>query len=132
LGEGLAANAQREILEVLLAHPSMFDDVKDKISPANFDVPVLQQIAQAVFQTLGEQPRAALAVVCSAVEDPRIAGLMTTFEHDGSQKGNYTKRLADALAALEQVEEQKNKSTGSGKNLIRDNSKDNRRNIGMI
>jgi len=132
LGEGLSANAQREIIEVLLAHPSMFDDVKDKISPANFDIPALQQIAQAIFQTLGEQPRAALSVMCSAVEDPRIAGIMTTLEHDGSQKGNYTKRLTDALAALEHTEQQRDKTASTKGNSVLDASKENRRNMGMI
>jgi replicative DNA helicase len=132
LGEGLSANAQREILEVLLAHPSMFDDVKDKISPANFDIPALQQIAQAVFQTLSEQPRSALPVICSAVEDTRIAGLMTALEHDGSQKGNYTQRLTDALAAMEQSEKQKNKTTADKGDLTRDITKQDRRNVGMI
>ncbi len=46
LGEGLSANAQREILEVLLAHPSLFDDIKDKISPQNFDVPALERVTR--------------------------------------------------------------------------------------
>jgi DNA primase len=132
LGEGLSANAQREIIEVLLAHPSMFDDVKDKISPANFDIPALQLIAQAIFQTLSEQPRAALSVMCSAVEDTRIAGLMTTLEHDGSEKGNYTKRLADAMDALEQSEKQKNKIAAGKGDSVLDASKENRRNMGMI
>jgi DNA primase len=130
LGEGLAANAQREIIEVLLAHPSMFDDVKDKISPENFDVSVLQHIAQAIFKTLGEQPRASVSVVCSAVEDPRIAGLITSLEHEGSEKGNFTKRINDALTALEQ--QQKNKKAGSKQNSILDASRENRRNVGMI
>ncbi|MGA2678459.1 MAG: DNA primase [Sedimentisphaerales bacterium] len=132
LGEGLSANAQREIIEVLLAHPSMFDDVKDKISPANFDVPALQQIAQAIFQTLGEQPRAALSVICSAVEDTRIAGLMTTLEHDGAKKGNFTKRLADALIALEHTEQQRDKTASAKGDSVLDASKENRRNMGMI
>jgi DNA primase len=132
LGEGLSANAQREILEVLLAHPSMFDDVKDKISSENFDVPVLRQIAQAVFGTLTEQSRAPLSVMCSAIEDTRIAGLMTALEHDGAEKGNFSKRIADAMNALEQVEHQQNKITAGKVNSILDTSKENRRNMGMI
>ena len=84
------------------------------------------------FRRLTEQPRAALPVICSAVEDTRIAGLMTTLEHDGSQKGNYTKRLTDALAAMEHVEKQKNKTTADKGDLILDISKENRRNMGMI
>ncbi len=129
-GVGLSAIAQSEILEVLLAHPSMFDDAKDKISPDDFDVPAFRQVAQAVFTTLAGQPRAALQIICSAVEDPRIAGLMTTLEHEGSNKGNYSKRLIDALAALQQAKNQKNRA--SKEDLIRDISKQDRRNIGLI
>jgi DNA primase len=132
LGEGLSANAQREILEVLLAHPSLFDDIKDKISPQNFDVPALERVAQAVFQTLSQKTRASIQTICSAVEDPRLAGLMTTLEHEGAEKGNFTKRLADALTALEHVEQQKNKIAGNKHDLIRDVVKQDRRNMGMI
>lgn len=132
LGEGLSANAQREILEVLLAHPSLFDDIKDKISPRNFDVPALELVAQAVFRVLSEKTRASIQTICSAVEDPRLAGLMTTLEHDGAEKGNFTKRLADALTALEHVEQQKNKTSGGKHDLICDVSKQNPRNMGMI
>jgi DNA primase len=132
LGEGLSANAQREILEVLLAHPSMFDDIKDKISPQNFDVPALERVAQAVFQTLSEKTRASIQTICSAVEDPQLAGLMTTLEHEGAEKGNFSKRLADALAALEHVEQQKNKPAGSKHDLTCDVAKQDRRNMGMI
>jgi hypothetical protein len=70
--------------------------------------------------------------MCSAVEDPRIAGLMTTLEHDGSQKGNYTKRLTDALAALEHTEQQRDKTASTKGNSVLDASKENRRNMGMI
>ena len=132
LGEGLSANAQREILEVLLAHPSLFDDVKDKISPQNFDVPVLERVAQAVFQTLSEKTRASIQTICSAVEDPQLAGLMTTLEHEGAEKGNFTKRLADALAALEHTEQQRNKTAAGKIDSVLDASKENRRNMGMI
>ena len=132
LGEGLSANAQREILEVLLAHPSMFDDIKDKISPQNFDVPALERVAQAVFGTLSQKTRASIQTICSAVEDPQLAGLMTTLEHEGAEKGNFTKRLADALAALEHVEQRKNKPAGGKHDLICDVAKQDRRNMGMI
>jgi hypothetical protein len=57
---------------------------------------------------------------------------MTTLEHEGAEKGNFTKRLADALAALEHVEQQKNKTAGSKHDLIRDAVKQDRRNMGMI
>jgi hypothetical protein len=57
---------------------------------------------------------------------------MTALEHDGSQKGNYTQRLTDALAAMEQSEKQKNKTTADKGDLTRDITKQDRRNVGMI
>jgi DNA primase len=132
LGEGLSANAQREILEVLLAHPSLFDDIKDKISPQNFDVPALERVAQAVFQTLSKKTRASIQTICSAVEDPQLAGLMTTLEHEGAEKDNFTKRLADALTAMEHVKQQENKITGDQQDLTRCVAKQNPRNMGMV
>jgi hypothetical protein len=57
---------------------------------------------------------------------------MTTLEHEGAGKGNFTKRLADALTALEHVEQQKSKTAGNKHDLICDVSKQNPRNMGMI
>jgi hypothetical protein len=57
---------------------------------------------------------------------------MTTLEHEGAEKGNFTKRLADALTALEQVKQQENKITGDQQDLTRCVAKQDRRNMGMI
>ncbi len=71
---------------MLLAHPSLFADVKEKISPQNFDVPALERVAQAVFRTLSKKTRASIQTICSAVEDPQLAGLITTLEHEVQKK----------------------------------------------
>jgi DNA primase len=102
LGEGLSANAQREILEVLLAQPRFFADVKEKISPQDFDVPALHQIAQAVFRTLPVKPQASVQDICGFVEESNLAGLVIKLEDDSQKKGNFSKRLDDALLALVQ------------------------------
>ena len=44
-GSGFFAVAQRELLEVLLNEPKLFEIVKQKITPNIFDVPILSQIA---------------------------------------------------------------------------------------
>ena len=112
LGEGLSASAQREILEVLLAEPSLFADVEKKLSPQSFDVPALNQIAQAVFQTLSVNPSAATRDICGCIEEPKLAGLILDLEQTGVEKGNFHNRLTDALLVMEQIEQQKNTTLG--------------------
>lgn len=109
LGEGLSANAQREIIEVLLAEPKLFKYIKNEVTPQNFDVPVLQKIAEAVFRTIAANPEATVQETCAAVEEPQIAGLIVNLEDDGVKKGNFKKRLDDALAALKYEQQRVNR-----------------------
>ena len=139
LGEGLSANAQREILEVLLTEPRLFAEVKGKISPQSFDVPVLNQIAKAVFETLCEKPQATVQDICSRIEEPQLAGVIVTLEQAGAQKENFRQRLADSLMIIEQLDckkTKKNINAGDGRNFIRsiceNTTKQDPRNVGMV
>jgi DNA primase len=139
LGEGLSANAQREIIEVMLTEPKLFADVKKSISPEDFDVPAFQLIAEALFHVLAERSDAALQDICGCVEDARLAGLVTDLEHEGAKKGNFRRRLDDALNALEHDRRQKSRQVvkpGDERELIRhvceNTPKQNQRNVGMI
>ncbi|MBN2020125.1 MAG: DNA primase [Sedimentisphaerales bacterium] len=107
LGTGLSANAQREIIEVLLAEPTLFNEVKKTVSPQNFDIPALYAIAEALFRILPEKPGATVQDVCGCVEDARLAGLITELESEGAKKGNFQKRLEGAFSALELDRQQK-------------------------
>ena len=109
LGEGLSATAQREIIEVLLAEPGLFADVREKISPQDFDIPALNKTAQVVFQTLPVKPQASVQDICGFAEESNLAGLIIKLEDDSQKKGNFKKRLDDALQVLLQ-ERQKTKS----------------------
>jgi len=139
LGEGLSANAQREIIEVMLAEPKLFDDVKKLISPKDFDVPAFQLIAEALFQVLSERRDAALHDICGCVEDARLAGLVTDLEYESAKKGNFRRRLDDALNALEHGRRQKSRQAekpGDESELIRHvcehAPKRDQRNVGMV
>jgi DNA primase len=139
LGVGLSANAQREIIEVLLAEPSVFADAKKSISPEDFDVGAFQLIARAIFGVLTEKSEATVHDICGCIEEPQLAGLIITLENEGLQKGNFKKRLDDAFAALEQDRRQKNKNdvkTGDGREFIRGicerAPKRDQRNVGMV
>jgi len=139
IGEGLSANSQREIIETLLAEPKLFKNVKNEISPQNFDVPVLNQVAQTLFKVLAERPEATVSEICGCIEETQIANLVTMFEEDGIKKGNFFKRLTDAIKTLKT--EQKKKS-GAAVNKTDEREyirqicetapKQNQRNMGMV
>jgi DNA primase len=130
LGEGLSANAQREILEVLLAEPLLFDDVKEKISPQDFDVPALNKTAQAIFRTLPVKPQASVQDICGFVEESNLAGLIIKLEDDSQKKGNFKKRLDDALRALLQERQKTQSVVKPGDEKLRCPGQ-NRRVVGM-
>ncbi|MFH1369926.1 MAG: DNA primase [Planctomycetota bacterium] len=139
LGEGLSASTQREIIEVILAEPSVFADVRKILSPEDFDVPAFQQIAGAIFRVLAERPQASVQDICGCVDEPQLAGLIIALEDDGLQKGNFRKRLDDALDVIEQDRRQKNRQAskpGDEREFLRrvceDTPKQDQRNVGMI
>ena len=139
LGEGLSANAQREIVEVLLAEPAIFADVKKVLSPEDFDVPAYKQIAEAIFEVLIKKPKATINDICGRIEEPQLAGLIITLENDGLQKGNFQQRLNDALTSLEHDRRLKNKKALKPEDekeylrqLSENSLKDDKRNIGMV
>jgi len=101
LGSGLFAAAQREILEVLLNEPKLFENVKQKITPELFDVPILSRIAAVLFETLRSEPKASLADILARTESPQAAGLIVQLTESGEKKGNFETRLAGAIAAVQ-------------------------------
>jgi DNA primase len=128
--EGLSANTQREIIEVLLAEPKLFTDVEKVISPQSFDNPTMQRIAEAIFRILSGNAKATILDICAAVEEPELAGLITTLEHTGAEKGNFQNRLADALKVMQQIEQQKN--AGGENELLRRADEQAKRSVGMV
>ena len=128
--EGLSANTQREILEVLLAEPKLFADVEKVISPQSFDNPIMQRIAEVLFRTLSANASATILDICASVEEPEIAGLITALEQTGTEKGNFQKRLDDAVKVMQQLEGQKK---GGGKSdLLRRADGQANRSVGMV
>jgi DNA primase len=100
LGRGLFAAAQREIIEVLLNEPVLFEFVQKKVSPRDFDVPALRQAAEAVFNVIAENPNPQITQVLARIEEPQLASTVVRMQQTGQEKGNYRKRLDDALVVF--------------------------------
>lgn len=139
LGEGLFAAAQREILEVLLNEPKLFEIVKNKISADEFDVPVLRQIAKILFENLNNQAEPAIDAVLTQIESVEAGNALVQLQQNGLKKTNYRKVITDALKAFESHRLQKQKTEikkiTDQKQFLRQYSrnivKQNPRNVGM-
>lgn len=110
LGDGLFAIAQREILEVLLNEPKLFETVKQKITAEDFDVPILRQTASILFETLSTKPGARLAEVLARAESSEAGSLIVELAQSGEAKGNFETRLMGALDAIDRHQAQTRKS----------------------
>jgi len=138
LGQGLFAAAQREIIEVLLNEPGLFETVAEKVSPQDFDVPALRQTAEAIFTALADNPKAAVAQVLAGIEQPELGSAVVSMYDAGREKGNCRKRLEDALAAFEKClgpDEQQRSRTGPDvdiRQLAEKAQKGNPHSLGMV
>jgi DNA primase len=110
LGEGLFAIAQREILEVLLNEPKLFEIVKQKITAEDFDVPMLRQTASILFEMLSTSPGTRLAEIIAGTESPEAGSLIVELAQSGEAKGNFKSRLTGALDAIGRHQAQTRKS----------------------
>jgi DNA primase len=139
LGEGLFAIAQREILEVLLNEPKLFETVKQKITADDFDVPVLRQTALILFETLSTDPETRLAEILARAESPEAGSLIVELAQSGEAKGNFESRLAGALDTIGRHQAQGRKSeikaigdqTQFLRRVLENTEKQNPRSIGM-
>jgi hypothetical protein len=109
LGEGFFAIAQREILEVLLNAPELFEIVKQEITAEVFDVPILKQIAGILFETLSANPRPSLTEILAQAESPELGSCIVQLAQAGEKKGNFKSCLTGALDAIKRYQGQKEK-----------------------
>ncbi|MHC4117352.1 MAG: DNA primase [Planctomycetota bacterium] len=139
-GHGAFAAAQREVLEVLLNEPRLFDTARQKISAEVFDVPILRQIAAILFETLSIDGQAALKEVLARTESVELGRCLMELEHAGQEKGNFESRLTGALDAIERHRAQEQKSGIEAledqseylRKLYDNTDKTNVRNVGMV
>jgi DNA primase len=139
-GRGLFAAAQRELLEVLLNRPELFETVRAKISPDIFDVPIFRQIVELLFETLDTNINASLNEILTGTESVELGNAIVELSRTGEEKGNFQLRLEGALKAIERQQTQgKNgpgEITGDQKLFLKkayeNTRKENPHNVGMI
>ncbi len=140
LREDFFAAAQRELLEVLLNKPGLFEVVRKEISANLFDVPKLKQIATILFQTLDEDINTPLRAVLAKVESIGISNLITELAREGEEKKNFQARLDGALHAIQTYRKQERKTLAGTeedqtqflKCLVENTGKENPHALGMV
>ena len=139
LGQGVFAAAQREILEVLLNEPKLFENVKQKIKAEDFDVPILSKIAAVLFETLNGE-KSSLSAVLARIETVELGNAVAELAQGGEEKGNFQSRLNGAIEVMQRSRTQKQKSaiksTKDQRQFLRSvgetAAKRNPHNIGMV
>ncbi len=143
LGSGFYAAAQQEILEVLLNGPGFFELIKHKITPQTFDVPILRQIAETLFEMLNAErfeSENLLSAVLARIESVEISNCIVKLAQAGEEKGNFKSRLTGALNAIERhqagIKQSRLKAIDDPAKFMQDvceaAAKQNPHNLGMV
>lgn len=99
----LLAQAQREVLEVLLHEPRLYDTVSGKIGPADFRTDrIAAEIAEVLLDCLAQGVEPTAARLYGQLESPAAAAVLSDLEAVGGQKGDAAMRLAQAIEVIEQ------------------------------
>ncbi len=109
-GRGAFAVAQREVLEVLLNEPALYDAARQKITAEAFDVPILRQIGAILFETLDLDGEAQLRQVLARTESVELGNCLMELAQAGQLKGNFEWRMTKALDAIERHQARRRKS----------------------
>jgi DNA primase len=139
-GQGRFAAAQRQVLEVLLNEPKLYETVKQKITADVFDVPILGQVATILFEALDSDINTSLNEILARAESVELGNCIMELAATGQKKGNYESSLAGAVTAIEQNTAQKQDDLTEGtedqrqflKRYYESREKTNPHNVGMV
>ena len=140
MGQGLFAAAQREILEVLLNEPTLFEKVKQKISAEHFDIPILKQIAAILFEAMTDRPGISLSAILAQAETVEISSCVVRLAQAGEEKGNFQSRLTGAIETMQRLRQQEKNNrietvkdqAGFLRRVSENAGEQNLHNVGMI
>lgn len=88
--------AERQVLEVLLNEPELFDIAAERVDPEDFTTPALRTVAERIWQ-LGASGRVNPEDVVASEALAQHGALIADLSTDGEHRGNYEATLAGAL-----------------------------------
>ena len=98
------ASTQREILEVLLNRPELFELVQQELPDANeFTDDILRVVAQRIWKYCQAGHSGTLGEMLATCPSTELCGIMTEMAQRGSERGNYEMTLAGALRNVRQI-----------------------------
>lgn len=103
-GDAITAMAERQMVEVLLCRPELFDSILEKVDAADFTDPTLRHIAQAIWE-LGQEGRFTLESLLTREDLSPLGSLIGEMAMAGEHRGNFESTLtgaADHIAARRQ------------------------------
>jgi len=97
--DAAAVQAERELLEVLVNMPDMFDMAAERVDWNDFTDPKLRLVAQRVW-ALGQAHRLTLEDLLADEALLELGGLVTDLSAAGEKKGNYEETLHGAVSHI--------------------------------
>jgi len=94
-----AAHIERNLLEVLVNRPDLFDLAAERIDPSDFQDPRLRTLAECVW-AMGQAGRLSLEELLAAEAMSPWGALLTDLAEAGERRGNFEETLHGALSSL--------------------------------
>jgi DNA primase len=91
--------AERQVLEVLLSQPDLFDEAFEQVVPEDFTHPQLRRIAEGVWQK-GEAGRLTVDELLCMESLSDLGGRIAELAAIGEDRGNYQATLSGAIAHI--------------------------------
>lgn len=94
------AQAQSELIEVLLREPDLFGRIQGRVRPELFQGH-LQTIARALFELLAAGQTPSLTMLLGRIEEVQAAQELMRLDELAGQKGDFQRRLNDAIETFQ-------------------------------
>ena len=93
------ALAERQLLEVLLNRPDLFDLAAERIDPQDFRDPSLRAVAEGIW-AMGQDDRLSLDELLATEAMAAWGALLTDLAGEGERRGNSAQTLHDAVSHM--------------------------------
>jgi DNA primase len=90
---------ERQLLEVLLNRPELFDNVMERVDPTDFSDPHLRALARVMWP-LGMDGRLSIEELVAREDLAELAGLVAELAAEGERRGNDEQTLTGAVEHL--------------------------------